>query len=194
MGKTAKLFDLTGKSVIVTGSGRGLGRAMARGLAEAGARVTICGRSADIVGETAEELRADGHEALDVEFDARDRADVQRLIDTTVAAFGGLDIMVVNHGIGRAKRAENITPDGWNEMIGINLTSAFTCAQLAGQYMIERGRGGSIVLTGSTGSLVAFEGLRATARPRPGSTTPPVTSLPNGAATTSASTLSRRAT
>ena len=159
MGKTAKLFDLTGKSAIVTGSGRGLGRAMARGLAEAGARVTICGRSADIVKEAADELRAEGHEILDVVFDARDADDIARLIDSTVAAYGGLDLMVVNHGIGSAQRAEDIEPAAWDEMIAINLTSAFACAQHAGRRMIAQGRGGSIVLTGSTGSLVAFEGL-----------------------------------
>ncbi len=161
MGATAKLFDLTGKSVIVTGSGRGLGRAMARGLAEAGARVTLCGRTADIVKDAADALRAEGHEVLDVVFDARDRADVERLIDTTAAAFGGLDVMVVNHGVGCAQPAERIEPAAWDEMIAINLTSAFSCAQLAGRYMIEQGRGGSIVFTGSTGSLVAFEGLTA---------------------------------
>ena len=161
MGATAKLFDLTGKSVIVTGSGRGLGRAMARGLAEAGASVTLCGRTADIVKDAAEALRAEGHEVLDVVFDAQDNADVERLIDATVAAFGGLDVMVVNHGIGRAQRAEDVEFAAWNEMIAINLTSAFRCAQLAGRRMIEQGRGGSIVFTGSTGSLVAFEGLTA---------------------------------
>jgi gluconate 5-dehydrogenase len=159
MGATARLFDLTGKSAIVTGSGRGLGRAMARGLAEAGAKVTICGRTADIVKQSADELRAEGHEVLDVVFDARDPEDIERLITATVAVFGGLDVMVVNHGIGRARRAEEITPQDWGEMIAINLTSAFACAQAAGRRMIEQGRGGAIVLTGSTGSLVAFEGL-----------------------------------
>ena len=159
MGKTAKLFDLTGKSAIVTGSGRGLGRAIARGLAEAGARVTVCGRSADIVRDAGNELRAEGHEILDVVFDAQKREDVGRLIDATVEAFGGLDVMIVNHGIGRAAKAEDITPEAWDEMIGINLTSAFTCAQLAGRRMIAQGDGGSIVFTGSTSSLVAFARL-----------------------------------
>ena len=159
MGKTAALFDLTGKTAIVTGSGRGLGLAMARGMAQAGARVVICGRSPDVVGQAAQELRGEGHEILDHVFDARDRDAVAGLIDATVRQFGGLDIMVVNHGIGRGKRAEAIEPGEWDEMIAINLTSAFTCAQLAGRHMIAQGRGGSIVFTGSTGSLVAFDGL-----------------------------------
>lgn len=159
MGKTAKLFDLTDKSVIVTGSGRGLGRAMVRGLAEAGARVAVCGRTGECVRDAAEALRGEGHEVIDVVFDAQNRDDVARLINTTVQAFGGLDVMVVNHGIGRSRRAEEIEAQEWDEMIGINLSSAFSCAQLAGRTMIAQGRGGSIIFTGSTSSLAVFEGL-----------------------------------
>lgn len=159
MEQTAKLFDLAGKSVIVTGSGRGLGQAIARGLAEAGARVTVCGRSQDIVKRTAEELRGEGHEVIDFAFDAQNAQEVERLITTTVNAFGGLDVMVVNHGIGGSHDTENITPAIWDEMININLTSAFTCARLAAKQMIAQRRGGSIVFTGSTSSLVVFQGL-----------------------------------
>ena len=158
-GQTPKLFDLTGKSAIVTGSGRGLGQAIARGLAEAGARVVVCGRSADIVEQTGQALRSEGHEIIDVLFDAQKREDVQRLIGTTVNAFGGVDVMVVNHGIGGAHKTEDISPQTWDEMININLTSAFACAQLAGAQMISQGHGGSIVFTGSTSSLVVFQGL-----------------------------------
>ena len=159
IGKTAQLFDLSGKSAIVTGSGRGLGRAIARGLAEAGARVAVCGRSADNIAGTAAELRSDGHEVIDIMFDAEKRSDVERLIDTTVKTFGGLDVMVVNHGIGGAHNTETMPPETWDEMININLTSAFVCAQLAGRQMIAQGHGGSIVFTSSTSSLVVFQGL-----------------------------------
>ena len=155
--KTSALFDLTGKTAIVTGSGRGLGRAIVRGLAEAGATVTVCGRTGDVVTETAEALRADGHNVLDVVFDACDRDDCQRLIDRTVDRFGRLDVMVVNHGIGRAKSAEDIEAEDWDEMIDINLTGAFNCAQLAGRRMIAQGNGGSIIMTSSNASLVAFD-------------------------------------
>ena len=158
-GQTAKLFDLSGKSAIVTGSGRGIGRAIARGLAEAGARVAVCGRTADIIREAADELRNDGHDVIDVLFDAQKRDDVQRLIDTTVNAFGGLDIMAINHGIGRAHNTDDMAPEVWEEMININLTSAFNWAQLAGRQMIGQGRGGSIIFTSSTSSMVVFRGL-----------------------------------
>ena len=156
---TANVFDLSGKTAVVTGSGRGLGRAMARGLAQAGAKVVVCGRSADIVHETAQALRSEGHTIEAVEFDACDRGDVSRLIEHTVACFGSLDVMVVNHGIGDSKPAEDIEPRQWDEMIGVNLTSAFGCAQLAGRQMIRQGQGGSIIFTSSTSSLVVFETL-----------------------------------
>ncbi len=161
--KTLSSFDLTGKTAVVTGSGRGLGRAIARGLAEAGANVVVCGRTRDVVAESAAALRDDGYDVLDVldvldvVFDACDRADCQRLIEKTVARFGSLDVMVVNHGIGRANAAEEIELEDWEEMIGVNLTGAFNCAQLAGRRMIEQGEGGSIVLTSSNASLVAFD-------------------------------------
>jgi NAD(P)-dependent dehydrogenase (short-subunit alcohol dehydrogenase family) len=153
------MFDLGGRAAIVTGSGQGLGRAIARGLAEAGAQVTVSGRSAGNVAETGDALRTDGYDVLDVVFDARNRDDCQRLIDQTVETFGRLNVMVVNHGIGRAAPAEAITAEDWEEMIAINLTSAFNCAQLAGRQMIAQGAGGSIVFTSSTASLVAFDGL-----------------------------------
>ena len=159
MGNTAELFDLSGKSAIVTGAGRGLGRAIARGLAEAGARVIVSGRTAEIIKDAGDELRADGHEVVDVTFDAEKRDDVDRLITTAVDAFGGLDIMVVNHGIGRAQKAEDIEAHEWDEMISVNLTSAFACAQAAGKQMIAQGKGGSIVFTSSTSSLVVFRNL-----------------------------------
>lgn len=157
--QTLKLFDLSGKTAIVTGSGRGLGQAIARGLAEAGARVTVCGRSRDTVKRTADELRRKGHSIVDVVFDAQNPQDVERLIKTTVDAFGSLDVMVVNHGIGGSHDTANITAEIWDEMININLTSAFSCARLAAQQMVAQQSGGSIIFTGSTSSLVVFQGL-----------------------------------
>jgi gluconate 5-dehydrogenase len=153
------LFDVTGKVAIVSGSGRGIGKAVAAGLAAARAKVVVCGRTPDIIEESAAAIREVGGEAIAVPFDAGDRTQVQGLIDTTVARYGRLDVMVVNHGIGRAARAEKIEPEAWGEMIAINLTSAFDCAQLAGRRMIEQGEGGAIVLVSSTGSYSAFRGL-----------------------------------
>ena len=156
---STRLFDLTGKVAVVTGSGRGLGRAMARGLAAAGAKVATAGRTAADVEAVADEIRAAGGEAVAIPFDAVSRAGNRRLFDETVARFGHLDIAVVNHGVGRAKPAVEVTDAELAETIDINLKSAFVCGQEAARRMVARGAGGAIVFTSSTGSLAAFANL-----------------------------------
>lgn len=155
------LFDLAGRTAIVTGSGRGLGRAMARGLAGAGANVVVSARTGSQVAETVALIEQSGGRAHGIVFDALKRSECRRLIDETVDRFGGLDVMVVNHGMGASAPAEELTDAQWQTNIAGNLTSAFMCCQEAARTMIARGRGGSIVVTSSTGSLVAFEGLVA---------------------------------
>ncbi|MBN34049.1 MAG: oxidoreductase [Rhodospirillaceae bacterium] len=156
---STQLFDLTGKVAVVTGSGRGLGRAMAMGLAAAGASVVTAGRTAADVEAVAGEIRDAGHQAQAIAFDATSRADCCRLFDETLAAQGHLDIVVVNHGIGRAKPAVEVTDDEVAEMIDINLKSAFVCGQETARRMVAQGTGGAMVFTSSTGSLVAFDQL-----------------------------------
>lgn len=154
-----QLFDLSGKVALVTGAGRGLGRAMAGGLAAAGAALVAAGRTAADVEATAEEIRAAGGEAIAIPFDAVSRVENRRLIDATVTHFDHLDIAVVNHGIGRAGPAVEVSDAELAEMIDVNLKSAFVCAQEAARRMVAQGTGGAIVFTSSTGSEVAFTNL-----------------------------------
>jgi len=158
---TASPFDLTGKVAVVTGGGRGLGRAMAKALAQAGATVAVASRTLAEVEETAAEVRAAGGTSFALELDATKAADCQRLVDQVVKRSGGLDIAVVNHGIGFAVAAAETTEEQFRRTVEINLTGCFNVAQAAGRQMIRQGRGGSIILTSSTGSLVGFEGLTA---------------------------------
>ena len=155
------LFDLSGRTAIVTGSGRGLGRAMALGLAGAGANVVVSARTAAQVEETVAMITAAGGDAHGIVFDALARSECRRLIDEAVACYGRLDVMVVNHGMGASAPAESLTDAQWETNIAGNLTSAFYCCQEAARTMIAQGGGGSIVVTSSTGSLVGFEGLVA---------------------------------
>lgn len=152
-------FDLTGKTAIVTGAGRGLGRAMAIGLAEAGASVVVASRTGAEVEETAGLIRGAGGKALPVAMDATKRADCQRLVDATVEHFGRLDVLLANHGIGMAQMAVDITDEELERMLAVNLGSVIVCAQVAGRRMIAQGHGGSIILVSSTSSWLAFPGL-----------------------------------
>jgi NAD(P)-dependent dehydrogenase (short-subunit alcohol dehydrogenase family) len=155
------LFDLAGKTAIVTGSGRGLGRAIAEGLAAAGARLVLCGRTRPGLEETAAAIARAGGAAHVIPFDALRRADCERLVAEAVAHFGGLDIMVVNHGVGGAKPAEEVDESEWDTIVDINLKSAFNCAQAAGRHWLAARQPGSIVLISSTASTMAFDGLVA---------------------------------
>ena len=154
-----ELFDLTGKTAIVTGAGRVVGRAMAKGLADAGASLTVCARTAAEVAETAQEISHVGREALALTFDAADRSESQMIIDRTVDTYGRLDVMVVAHGISRSRPAEEVAEADWNETIAVDLTACFHCAHLAGLQMLKQGSGGSIILVSSTASLRGYNRL-----------------------------------
>ena len=96
--RVQQLFDLSGKTAVVTGGGSGLGRQMAEGLAECGANVVLCARTVERCEEVAEELRALGVRALALACDVRDPAQVQAVVDAAVAEFGTVDILVNNAG------------------------------------------------------------------------------------------------
>jgi len=158
---TTSTFDLTGLTAVVSGSGRGLGRAMAKGLAAAGAKVVCGARSMPEVEETAAEIVAAGGHAFAVHLDATKPAECKAMVERAVQSGGRLDIAVVNHGIGFATAAEETTEEQFRRMLEINLTGCFNLAQAAGRQMIKQKTGGSIVLISSTGSLVGFNGLAA---------------------------------
>ena len=156
---TTSSFDLSNKIAVITGAGRGLGAAMAEGLAGAGAQVVCAARTQSEIQKTADRITANGGKAIARCFDATDRDSCQGLIDSTCEKFGRIDVMVVNHGIGTTVRAEDITEDEWRETMDINLTGCFNCAQTAGKRMIKQGHGGSIILISSNASIVAYKGM-----------------------------------
>jgi 2-deoxy-D-gluconate 3-dehydrogenase len=147
-------FDLTGKKTLVTGSSRGIGRALAEGLLEAGATVVINGVG-DRVFTTAQELTAStGRNAIAIQADLAQRSEVKRLFDESLAKLGGLDIVFVNHGIQRRRPAEQFLMEDWDTVMEVDLTSLFMLNQLAGQYMLAHG-GGKII---NIASLLSFVG------------------------------------
>jgi gluconate 5-dehydrogenase len=147
-----KLFDLSGKTAIVTGGGKGIGRQMAQGLAEAGANVVVCARQAGRCEQAASELEQLGIRALGLGCDVRDPDQVQAVVGRTVADFGGVDILVNNAGTVWGASPEDMPLEGWQKVVDVNLTGVFLFSQAAGRAMIA-GSGGAIVNIASVAGL-----------------------------------------
>jgi NAD(P)-dependent dehydrogenase (short-subunit alcohol dehydrogenase family) len=154
-----KLFDLSNKVAIVTGSGRGLGAAIARGLAAAGASVMLCSRTGVEVERTAAEITRNGGKAAATIVDTSERTSCQRLVDHTVACFGRVDVLVNNAGIDAISPAEELTDDAWERVVSTNLKGYFICSQVAARQMLAQGSGGSIVNNSSICSVIGVHGL-----------------------------------
>lgn len=140
---------LAGQVALITGAGRGIGRAIALAYAEAGAAVGCAARTQREIDGVAAEIRAGGGQAIAIPTDVTDRAAVQQMTETVVAAFGGLDILVINAGVNRDRRTvEESVPEEWLGTLDVNLNGAYYCAQAAIPFLKARG-GGKIITTGS---------------------------------------------
>src|SRR5688500_482467 len=145
---------------LVTGGGTGLGLAISRRLGWLGARVVIASRNQQHLDQGLAALSADHIEADAVAVDIRQPDQVDRMVEQAVARFGRLDILINNAAGNFICRAEDLSPNGWNAVIGIVLNGSFYCSRAAGRHMIARGGGGSIVSilatyawTGSAGTV-----------------------------------------
>ena len=132
---------LDGKAAIVTGSARGIGFGIARVLCAEGARVLIADMNEDAAAQAAEKLRAEGAEASHLAMNVSSRSDAQRLVETALARFGALHILVNNAGINRDAMLHKMTMEQWDSVISVNLTGVFNCTQAAFCYMREQGYG-----------------------------------------------------
>ena len=147
-------IDLTGKVALVTGSTRGIGRAIAEALAQAGARVAVCGRDQ---AKAAEVAAAIGTDAKGFGADVGDVASVQQLIADVEAAFGQLDILVNNAGLTRDNLILRIKDDDWDQVIDANLRGAFVAIRAATRGMMKR-RFGRIINIASVVGLTGNKG------------------------------------
>jgi NAD(P)-dependent dehydrogenase (short-subunit alcohol dehydrogenase family) len=152
---------LDGKVAIITGGGRGLGKAMATSLAEAGAEVCLAARTESQLREAAEEIKViSGKEALLIPTDIRDSAQCNALIERTRAHFGRLDILMNNAGVGDRRgagaRLWEWTDEDWRDTIEVNLSGTFYCSRAAAKVLIEQDQGGVIVNVASGTALRAF--------------------------------------
>lgn len=148
------LFDLSGRTALITGSTRGLGRAIAEGLAQAGASVIINGRNAEAVEQTAAELRDAGYTAQSAVFDVTDEAAVTTAFQKWEADGVSIDILVNNAGIQHRQPMVELALADWQRVIDTNLTSAFLLGREAAKRMIPRGYG-KIINIGSLTSELA---------------------------------------
>ena len=152
-------FDISGLTALVTGSSRGIGRALAFGLGEAGARVVIHGRDERTAQATADELSAThGVETRIATFDVTDAAAVTEGIAAIEGAWGVPNILVNNAGIQRRSTFTEFPLADWNDLIATNLTSAFLVGQAVARGMVER-RSGKIINIGSVQSLLGRPGI-----------------------------------
>jgi gluconate 5-dehydrogenase len=148
-----KLFDLTGRRALVTGSSMGVGRALATGLAEAGAKIVLNARDAARLETAAEDLRATGAEVHTLTFDATDAEAVQTAIDAFEASEGPIDILVNNAGMQHRTPLEEFPIDAFDRLMRTNVNSAFYVGQAVARHMIGRGAGKIINIASVQASL-----------------------------------------
>jgi SDR family mycofactocin-dependent oxidoreductase len=148
--------DLSGRTALVTGAARGLGRAICEGLARDGADVVATDLSD--LDETVDAVELLGRRAIACEADVRDQGALDAVVRAGVTAFGGLDIVVANAGIANWTRFWEMTEDQWHTMIDVNLSGAWRTFKAAAPVMIEQGRGGSLTAISSVAGLKALPG------------------------------------
>lgn len=153
--KALPRFDVEGQVALVTGAARGLGRAIALALAEAGADVALGLRSLGSDDGLEKEIVAMGRRALPLQMDMTDLGQIERAVDDTVQHFGRLDVLVNNAGIAPGNLAENVTEEDFDRAVAINLKGTFFASQAAGRVMIRQ-KHGRIVNIGSQSGFVAL--------------------------------------
>jgi NAD(P)-dependent dehydrogenase (short-subunit alcohol dehydrogenase family) len=150
-----ELFSLSGKTAVVLGGTSGIGQAIARGYARAGAAVVASSRDRTKVDNMAREIEALGSRTLAIASDVNDRSSLERLCAETVNSFGRVDVLVVTSGMLKKSPTADFTDEVWEGVVDANLNGSFKANQIFGRHMIEKG-GGSIINTCSLTTFVSF--------------------------------------
>src|SRR5277367_4728271 len=139
-----QLFDLTGRTAIISGGSIGLGRQMAEGLAEMGANLVLCARNQQRCEEAAEALRSLGVQTLAISADVKDKSSIQQVVREALAKFGRIDILINNAGTSWGASVEEMTLEQWDKVLSTNLTGTFLFCQAVSKAMAEQ-RSGKII-------------------------------------------------
>jgi len=153
-------FDLSGRVAIVTGASRGLGQAMARALARAGADLVITSRRAESLVEFQKEIESLGRRALPLALEVRELESIERMVEAAHSHYGQIDILVNNAGCNVRKPALEVSWEDWNLVLETNLRGSFFTAQAVARKMIPR-RYGRIINIGSVTSVFGYAGITA---------------------------------
>jgi NAD(P)-dependent dehydrogenase (short-subunit alcohol dehydrogenase family) len=152
------LFDLNGRKAVVSGAGRGIGKAIALGLARAGADIGLVARTESELNAVADEVKEIGRRAVVRASDLTVTADIPELISGLAGDLGGIDILVNNAGTNIPQDSVDVSEAAWDTVMAINLKSCFFMAQAVGKVMIEQGRGGRIInISSQTGSVALIK-------------------------------------
>lgn len=153
-----ELFDLTGKTAIVTGGSRGIGKEMAEALGEAGANLMLCARRREWLDETVNEFAARGFNSIGKVCDVSQPEEVQAVVDSTVKHFGSVDILINNAGVSWGAMPEEMTLEQWQKVIDVNLTGCFLFAQTVGHEMLKNSSGSIINIASIAGLTSSANG------------------------------------
>jgi len=148
---TNSIFDLKDRVAIITGGGTGIGRGIALEFAKAGAEVIVASRNLENLEKVAKEIKYLGRRSLAVGTDVRKPEDVENMVQRTMEAFGKIDILVNNHGAGFNCPVEDLSPGGWDAIVGINLKGVFLCSKAVGKVMIQQQKGKIIHIASTAG-------------------------------------------
>ncbi len=153
-------YDLEGRVAIVTGAGRGIGRAIALRLAREGCRVTVADLDGDTAAQVADEVREFGAQALALQVDVTRKDDVEGMVNESIARRGPLHILVNNAGIGAIAPLMETDEETWDTLMNVNAKGTLLCSQAAARRMIEQGDGGRIINNASgAGKTAPGKGL-----------------------------------
>ena len=147
------MFDVSDKTVVITGSSRGLGLAYAKGYLEAGATVVMNASGKETLTKVTAELKSRGYKAYAYAFDVSDEEQVKKAVDSIEEKVGPIDILINNAGIHRRNMLIDMTSEEWRKVIDVNLTSAFLVGQAVARKMIPRGKGKIINITSLNAEL-----------------------------------------